>query len=138
MRTGQPGKAASRANRSMTAILAKSIGSFTVLAVLIAEFNSEVLFAMNRSGLRSPVAAINTPFADNIPSSNPIGYRLHRESKAAKKPNDTICPRSPPIRTKCSVFFDAFCDRDFQNVVDYQPSRQQDQNTHQNTRRSHK
>lgn len=41
-------------------------------------------------------------------------------------------------RTKCSVFFDAFCDRDFQNVVDYQPSRQQDQNTHQNTRRSHK
>ena len=79
------GKAASRANRSMTAILAKSIGSFTVLAVLIAEFNSEVLFAMNRSGLRSPVAAINTPFADNIPSSNPIGIPAPQRIKSCKE-----------------------------------------------------
>ena len=53
--------------------------------------------------------------------------------------NQTIdLPSFSTNRSKCSVFFDAFCDRDFQNVVDYQPSRQQDQNTHQNTRRSHK
>ena len=115
----------------MTAILAKSIGSFTVLAVLIAEFNSEVLFAMNRSGLRSPVAAINTPFADNIPSSNPIGIPAPQRNQKLQRNQTIDLPSFSTNRTKCSVFFDAFCDRDFQNVVDYQPSRQQDQNTHQ-------
>ena len=56
-----------------------------IISTLIAEFNSEVLFAMNRSGLRSPVAAINTPFADNIPSSNPIGIPAPQRIKSCKE-----------------------------------------------------
>ena len=67
------GKAANIAKISVTATLAKSIGSFTVLAALMAEFSSEVLFAMNISGLRTPVAAINAPFADRVPISSPTG-----------------------------------------------------------------
>ena len=42
-----------------------SIGGFTVLAASMAEFSSAVLFVMNRSGLRIPVAAINTPIQYN-------------------------------------------------------------------------
>ena len=57
------GNAAISANKSVTAILARSMGNFTVLAGLIASFNSETLFAMNISGLRAPVAAISVAFA---------------------------------------------------------------------------
>ena len=79
------GNAAISANKSVTAILARSMGNFTVLAALIASFNSETLFAMNISGLRAPVAAISVAFAANVPSTSPIGIPIPQRIRSCKE-----------------------------------------------------
>ncbi|MFQ8839080.1 MAG: hypothetical protein ACLR8L_14825 [Oscillospiraceae bacterium] len=72
----------------MTATLARSMGNFTELAALMAAVNSEALFTMNISGLRTLVAAISTPFADNVPSTSPIGIPIPQRIKSCKKQDD--------------------------------------------------